>query len=109
MSLRLYGTISGGGRSAGDVIPSLGSGRYSPGPNIVWPSLLKCEDPNYTINAYWGQPGILATVSTSTCTRRTMREIHNIRVNRNGIQLSVTSSLLIPCGASFRMRFQADL
>jgi len=27
------------------------------------PSLLKCEDPNYTINTFWGQPGILATVS----------------------------------------------
>ena len=29
-----------GGRSAGAVIPSLGSGRYSPGPNIVLPSWL---------------------------------------------------------------------
>jgi hypothetical protein len=27
----------------------------------------------------------------------------------NGIQLSVTSSLLIPCGTSLRMRFQEDL
>ena len=27
----------------------------------------------------------------------------------NGIQLSVTSSILIPCGESFRMRFQEDL
>jgi uncharacterized protein DUF4166 len=27
----------------------------------------------------------------------------------NGIQLSVTSSLLTPCGESFRMRFEEDL
>src|SRR5213080_4088525 len=63
MSLRLYGTISGCGRSAGAVIPSLGSGRYAPGPNIGLPSSLKCEAPKYTINACWGQPGSLATVS----------------------------------------------
>ena len=30
-------------------------------------------------------------------------------MNQNGIQLSVTSSILIPCGESFRMRFQEDL
>src|SRR5881409_210228 len=63
MSLRLYGTISGCGRAAGAVIPSLGSGRYAPGPNIGLPSSLKCEAPKYTINACWGQPGSLATVS----------------------------------------------
>src|SRR5262245_16429205 len=34
-------TISGCGRSAGAVIPALGSGRYSPGPNIVGPSWRK--------------------------------------------------------------------
>jgi hypothetical protein len=32
-----------------------------------------------------------------------------LRVNRNGIQLSATSSILIPCGASFCMCFQEDL
>src|SRR5262247_4008652 len=63
MSLRLYGTISGCGRSAGAVIPALGSGRYSPGPNIVLPSWLKGSDPNCTITVFWGQPGALATVS----------------------------------------------
>src|SRR6266702_3556385 len=63
MSFRLYGTISGWGRSAGAVIPALGSGRYSPGPNIVLPSWLKGSDPNFTINVFWGQPGALATVS----------------------------------------------
>src|SRR5439155_18141205 len=66
MSLRLYGTISGCGRAAGAVIPSLGSGRYAPGPNIGLPSSLKCEAPKYTINAGWGQPGSLATVSIKT-------------------------------------------
>jgi hypothetical protein len=45
------------------VIPALGSGRYSPGPNIVLPSWLKDSDPNFTINVFWGQPGTLATVS----------------------------------------------
>src|SRR5712691_73616 len=63
MSLRLYGTISGCGKAAGGVIPSLGSGRYAPGPNIVSPSWLEGEDPNYTINTGWEQPGILAIVS----------------------------------------------
>src|SRR5438093_7559033 len=63
MSLRLDGTISGCGRAAGAVIPSLGSGRYAPGPHIGLPSSLKCEAPKYTINACWGQPGSLATVS----------------------------------------------
>src|SRR5499426_3214257 len=63
MSLRLYGTISGGGRSAGAVIPALGSGRYSPGPNIVWPSWRKGSDPHFTLTVFWGQPGALATVS----------------------------------------------
>src|SRR6266702_1370415 len=66
MVLRLYGTISGCGRSAGTVIPSLGSGRYAPGPNIGLPSWLKGSDPNYTINVCWGQPGVLATVSNGT-------------------------------------------
>src|SRR4029077_4069152 len=55
--------ISGCGRSAGAVIPALGSGRYTPGPNIVLPSWLKGSDPNFTINGFWGQPGALATVS----------------------------------------------
>src|SRR5215831_13171875 len=64
MSLRLYGTISGCGRSAGAVIPALGSGRYSPGPNIVLPSWRKGSDPHFTITVFWGQPGTLATVST---------------------------------------------
>src|SRR5215831_16169822 len=63
MSLRLYGTISGWGRSAGAVIPALGSGRYSPGPNIVLPSWLQGSDPHCTLNVFWGQPGALATVS----------------------------------------------
>src|SRR6266446_4940904 len=63
MSFRLYGTISGCGRSSGAVIPALGSGRYSPGPNIVLPSWLKGSDPNFTITVFWGQPGALATVS----------------------------------------------
>src|SRR5215468_10846438 len=63
MSLRLWGTSSGWGRSAGAVIPALGSGRYSPGPNIVLPSWLKGSDPNCTITVFWGQPGALATVS----------------------------------------------
>src|SRR5215470_7768142 len=58
--------ISGCGRSAGAVIPALGSGRYSPGPHIVWPSWLKGSDPHCTINVFWGQPGALATVSTKT-------------------------------------------
>ena len=47
----------------GAVIPALGSGRYSPGPNIVLPSWLKGSDPHFTINVFWGQPGALATVS----------------------------------------------
>src|SRR5215475_4429133 len=55
--------ISGWGRAAGAVIPALGSGRYSPGPNIVLSSWLKGSDPNCTINVFWGQPGALATVS----------------------------------------------
>src|SRR5919204_882905 len=63
MALRLWGTISGCGRSSGAVIPALGSGRYSPGPNIVLPSWLKGSDPNFTITVFWGQPGTLATVS----------------------------------------------
>src|SRR5215831_1775140 len=58
--------ISGWGRSAGAVIPALGSGRYSPGPNIVLPSWRKGSDPNCTINVFWGQPGALATVSKKT-------------------------------------------
>src|SRR5262245_58406541 len=63
MSLRLEGTISGWGRSAGAVIPARGSGRYSPGPNIVLPSWLQGSDPHCTLNVCWGQPGALATVS----------------------------------------------
>src|SRR5215468_9292844 len=63
MSLRLWGTSSGWGRSAGAVIPALGSGRYSPGPNIVLPSWFKDSDPNCTLNVCGGQPGALATVS----------------------------------------------
>src|SRR5215469_8192561 len=55
--------ISGWGRSAGAVIPALGSGRYSPGPNIVLPSWLQGSDPHCTLNVFWGQPGALATVS----------------------------------------------
>src|SRR4030095_3864361 len=55
--------ISGCGRSAGAVIPTLGAGRYSPGPNIVLPSWRKGSDPNCTITVFWGQPGALATVS----------------------------------------------
>src|SRR5262245_37660518 len=55
--------ISGWGRSAGAVIPALGSGRYSPGPNIVLPSWRKGSVLNFTINVVWGQPGALATVS----------------------------------------------
>src|SRR4029450_6267281 len=66
MGLRLEGTLSGWGRSAGAVIPALGSGRYSPGPNIVLPSWLKGSDPHFTLNIFWGQPGALATVSFSS-------------------------------------------
>src|SRR4030095_15565126 len=55
--------ISGCGRSAAAVIPALGSGRYSPGPNIVLPSWRKGSDPHCTLNVFWGQPGALATVS----------------------------------------------
>ena len=40
------------GRSAGAVIPALGSGRYSPGPNIVLPSWRKGLDPHCTINVF---------------------------------------------------------
>jgi hypothetical protein len=54
---------SGGGSSADVMMPSLGSGRYAPGPNMVWPSWFKDEDPNDTINIGSGQPGILAIVS----------------------------------------------
>src|SRR5215510_594328 len=64
MSLRMYGTISGWGRSAGAVIPALGSGRYAPGPNIGLPSWLQGADPHCTLNVFWGQPGALATVSS---------------------------------------------
>src|ERR671925_522264 len=63
MSWRLEGTISGCGRSAGAVIPALGSGRYSPGPHIGLPSWRKGSDPHFTLNVFWGQPGALATVS----------------------------------------------
>src|SRR5499433_96992 len=55
--------ISGCGRSAGAVIPALGSGRYSPGPHIVLPSWRKGSALNFTTNVVWGQPGALATVS----------------------------------------------
>src|SRR5262249_36019380 len=51
------------------VIPALGSGRYSPGPNIGLPSWRKGLDPNFTINVFWGQPGTLATVSRYFHTR----------------------------------------
>ena len=40
-----------GGRSAIAVIPSVGSGRYAPGPNMALSSLLACWGQNYTINA----------------------------------------------------------
>src|ERR671923_1143078 len=66
MALRLEGMISGWGRSAGAVIPALGSGRYSPGPKIVLPSWHKGSDPHCTLNVFWGQPGALATVSINT-------------------------------------------
>ena len=46
MAVRRYGTLAGCGRAAGTVIPSLGSGRYAPGPNIGLPSWLKGEDPH---------------------------------------------------------------
>src|SRR5215831_12692465 len=61
--------ISGWGRAAGAVIPALGSGRYSPGPNIGLPSWLQGADPHCTLNVFWGQPGALATVSTKANTR----------------------------------------
>jgi len=38
--VRLAGTISGGGKSAMAVIPSVGSGRYAPGPNLAVSSVL---------------------------------------------------------------------
>ena len=62
------GTSSGWGRSAGAVIPALGSGRYSPGPHIVLPSWRKGSALNFTTNVVWGQPGALATVSKSRLT-----------------------------------------
>src|SRR6266571_1515230 len=98
MSFRLYGTISGCGRSAGVVIPALGSGRYSPGPNIVLPSWLKGSDPHCTINVFWGQPGALATVSF-------FLNFHPLTV----ILLCVLSSpeklcLLLPLRAEFPLR-----
>ena len=40
-----------GGRSAIAVIPSLGSGRYAPGPNMALSSWLTCWGQHYTINA----------------------------------------------------------
>src|SRR5215467_15528917 len=40
MEVRLEGTISGGGKSAIAVIPSVGSGRYTPGPTMVVSSLI---------------------------------------------------------------------
>src|SRR5215468_2241338 len=80
MSLRLWGTSSGWGSSAGAVIPALGSGRYSPGPNIVLPSWLKDSAPNCTINVFWGQPGALATVSThSTFLLRFRQHMRRVR------------------------------
>src|SRR5262249_16184529 len=51
------------GQVCGCGDPGAGSGRYSPGPNIVLPSWLKGSDPNCTINVFGGQPGALATVS----------------------------------------------
>src|SRR5215468_7163130 len=51
------GQVGGGGD------PGAGSGRYSPGPNIVLPSWLQGSDPHCTLNVFWGQPGALATVS----------------------------------------------
>src|SRR5262245_40928526 len=75
MSLRLYGTISGWGRSAGTVIPALGAGRYAPGPNIGLPSWLQGSDPHCTLNVFWGQPGALATVSLYLSFRRCTQEV----------------------------------
>src|SRR5215467_729162 len=49
MEVRLEGTSSGGGKSAMAVIPSLGSRRYVPGPNIAVSSVLACWGHNYTI------------------------------------------------------------
>src|SRR5215831_35257 len=83
MSLRLYGTISGCGRSAGAVIPALGSGRYSPGPNIMLPSWLKGSDPNFTINVFGGQPGALATVSRIPRSRP-RRSVLSVRQRTDG-------------------------
>src|SRR5215468_7528875 len=57
---------SGGGRSAGTVIPSVGSGRYAPGPNIALPSLLRCWTGTIRQMSLGGhpKPGIYTTVST---------------------------------------------
>src|SRR5262245_39592884 len=78
--------ISGWGRSAGAVIPALGSGRYSPGPNIVLPSWRKGSDPHFTLTVFWGQPGALATVSyfSSFLTRQIERRVlpHHARCER---------------------------
>jgi hypothetical protein len=49
------------------------------------------------MNIYCGLPGS-AKVSYGPCP--------HVGLNPNGIQLSITSSLLTPCGESFRMRFQ---
>src|SRR5215467_13302690 len=56
---------SGGGRSAGTVIPSVGSGRYAPGPNIALPSLLRCWTGTIRQMSLGGhpKPGIYTTVS----------------------------------------------
>src|SRR5215470_6457944 len=51
MEVRLEGTISGGGKSAIAVIPSVGSGRYAPGPNIAVSSVLACGGQHYTTHA----------------------------------------------------------
>src|SRR5262245_2863332 len=67
MALRLEGTISGCGRSAGAGIPALGPARYAPRSNILLPSRLEGYDPHCTINVFWGQPGALATVSIDQC------------------------------------------
>ena len=83
------------------MIPSLGSGRYSPGPNIGLSSWLKGEDPNYTINVCWGQPGILAIVSFSVQYHpgKTIQELAAAGRFRNA-QISVTTAeVLIAAGA----------
>src|SRR5207245_5376936 len=64
-------------------IPSVGSGRYAPGPNIALLSLLECLDQNNTINVLRGPPGILAIVSIYVIDSLPIAVWDNIRIRRS--------------------------